>query len=146
MTASSNGTTTNNNLSPSQSKSHCLLFSLGGHKDVVHCIVPLPNRDVLTAGGRHDATTQIWLQSQLKEATSAAVVAATISPPPIFTTAATTTNLCNNDADYVFAVEVLKDFKIKSKYGRSANTIRLNSNTNDKSHVWKQIGRASCSV
>jgi len=113
--ASASGTITTNNLSPSsQSKSDCLLFSLDGHQDVVKCIVPLPNGDVLTAGGRHDATTQIWSRVQLKEATTTAVATtATINNPPpiILATAATTTNLCGNDAGYVFAVAVLKDFK-----------------------------------
>ena len=36
-----------------------IAVSLDGHRDVVPCIRELPNGDLLTAGGRFDATTQI---------------------------------------------------------------------------------------
>mmetsp|Transcript_21100 Transcript_21100/g.58697 ORF Transcript_21100/g.58697 Transcript_21100/m.58697 type:complete len:730 (+) Transcript_21100:132-2321(+) len=105
-----------------------LLFSLAGHKDVVQCIVPLPNGDLVTAGGKHDATTQMWSRVQLETATVTATVKArnqgaryegdpgntkdSNSNSPQILTKAATANLCK-DAGYVFAVEVLRDFKSK---------------------------------
>ena len=41
-----------------------IAISLDGHKDVVSCICELPNGDLLTAGGRFDATTQRWKSSK----------------------------------------------------------------------------------
>jgi len=141
---------------PSQSRfSDCLQFSLDGHKDVVQCILPLPNGDVVTAGGKYDATTQVWSQSQLQKAAaitgeergdddnvdsgngddngndydngngngngndnSTRII---YSTPPILTMAATT-NLCK-EAGYVFAMELLKDFKSKSNGPRNKKQV-----------------------
>lgn len=106
-----------------------LIFTLDGHKDIVHCVLPLPNGDIMTAGGKMDATTQIWSRSQIREATARngdnrcggddmTVFTDNIgvqhtSPPPILRQAATT-NLCK-DAGYIFAAELLKDFKNQAK-------------------------------
>lgn len=93
---------------PRPLSSNPLLFSLAGHKDEVHCIMSLPNGDLLTAGGKHDATTQIWSRSQLQSATTRTETPAS---EPILAKAATV-NLCK-DAGYIFAAEVLEDFKSK---------------------------------
>ena len=39
---------------------------LNGHtKDAVHCMCALPNGDLLTGGGKLDATLQLWKKSQI---------------------------------------------------------------------------------
>jgi hypothetical protein len=101
-------------------------FTLDGHKDVVHSILPLPNGDLVTAGGKHDATTKVWSREQLRGAAprtrdnepvrgydgpADAMAVLESSPPPVLTEAATA-NLCK-DAGYVFATELLEDFKSK---------------------------------
>jgi hypothetical protein len=105
----------------------CLLFTLDGHKDVVQCILPLPNGDIITAGGKYDATMKIWSQSQLKEAATTSTAetyddnnnnssssntsetAISYCPPTILKNAAID-NFCK-EVGYVFAIECLKDFK-----------------------------------
>ena len=43
-----------------------VVSTLGGHtKDAVQCMLPLPNGDLLTAGGKYDATVQLWKSAQL---------------------------------------------------------------------------------
>jgi len=101
-------------------------FTLDGHRDVVHSILPLPNGDLVTAGGKHDATTKVWSREQLRGAAprtrvnervrgydgqADAMAVLESSPPPVLTEAATA-NLCK-DAGYVFATELLEDFKSK---------------------------------
>lgn len=100
-------------LDGSQQHDTIVLFALDGHKDVVHCLLPLPNGDLLTAGGKLDATTQIWSRSQLREAGE--------GKESVLTTAAVT-NLCK-DAGYIFAAKVLQDFKGKgSSTGSSSSS------------------------
>lgn len=106
-----------------------LLFSLDGHKDAVHCLLPLPNGDLVTTGGKHDATTQVWSSHQLEQAIASPPssesperttsdsdtienLPSSQSVPKKILTQAATPNLCK-DAGYVFAVEVLPDFKHK---------------------------------
>merc|ERR1711937_49849 len=102
-------------LDGSQQYDTTVLFALDGHKDVVHCLLPLPNGDLLTAGGKLDATTQIWSRSRLREAGEGK------ESPPVLMTAAVT-NLCK-DAGYIFAAKVLQDFKGKgSSTGSSSSS------------------------
>jgi WD40 repeat protein len=42
---------------------------LNGHSDRVKCICPLPDGGILTAGGKFDATTQLWCSDALLKAT-----------------------------------------------------------------------------
>ena len=42
---------------------------LDGHRDKVTCICPLPDGSLLTAGGKFDATVQLWQSEILAEAT-----------------------------------------------------------------------------
>ena len=93
-----------------------VLFVLDGHKDVAHCLLPLPNEDLLTAGGKLDATTQIWSRSQLREAAGGEGQ----ESPPVLTVAAAT-NLCK-DAGYIFAAIILQDFKGKESTGSSSSS------------------------
>jgi len=106
-----------------------LIYTLDGHKDIVHCVLPLPNGDILTAGGKLDAMTKVWSRTQLREAltrtgekfgSSDDLTVFTdnmgvqhSSPPPILRQA-DTTNLCK-DAGYIFSAELLKDFKSQSE-------------------------------
>ena len=120
----------------------CLLFTLDGHKDVVQCILPLPNGDIITAGGKYDATLQIWSQSQLKEATTTSTATThdnsnnnnnnksnrnsssetTISGcPPTILKKAAIDNFCK-EVGYVFAIECLKDFKNDKNSNNPTNT------------------------
>jgi len=99
-------------LDGSQQHDTTVLFSLDGHKDVVHCLLPLPNGDLLTAGGKLDATTQIWSRSQLREAGE--------GKESVLTTAAVA-NLCK-DAGYIFAAKVLQDFKGKGSSTGSSSS------------------------
>lgn len=117
---------------PSSLQSSCsdgpLLFSLDGHKDVVQCILYLPNGDLVTAGGKLDATTKVWSRSQLKAIAvkkNGIAEDAAHSPPQILTEAATT-NLCK-DAGYIFAVELLKDFKSKGDPGDTKGETKTNN-------------------
>jgi WD40 repeat protein len=71
------------------------LSVLNGHKDVVQCICELPNGDLLTAGGKLDATLQLWKQEQ--DITVQTESAKTLS-----------------DVGYVFALAVLSDAKAGS--------------------------------
>jgi hypothetical protein len=100
-------------------------FTLDGHKDVVTSILPLPNGDLVTSGGKMDATTQVWSRSQLRGAASRireldytnganyGVAFLDSSPPPPILTEASTIDLCG----YVFATELLEDFKGKDDSG-----------------------------
>ncbi|OEU17817.1 hypothetical protein FRACYDRAFT_238244 [Fragilariopsis cylindrus CCMP1102] len=120
----------------------CLLFTLDGHKDVVQCTLPLPNGDIITAGGKYDATLQIWSQSQLKEATTTSTATThdnsnnnnnnksnrnsssetTISGcPPTILKKAAIDNFCK-EVGYVFAIECLKDFKNDKNSNNPTNT------------------------
>jgi len=113
-------------------------FTLDGHKDVVTSILPLPNGDLVTSGGKMDATTQVWSRSQLRGAAARirdldyangtaggrdnyGVAFLDSSPPPPILTEATKSNLCG----YVFAAELLEDFKDKENGDKS------NSNSAD---------------
>jgi hypothetical protein len=114
-------------------------FTLDGHKDVVTCILPLPNGDLVTSGGKMDATTQVWSRSQLRGAAARireqdgvnggldnySVAFLDASPPPPILTEATTINLCG----YVFAAELLEDFKSKENGGGKGD--KSNSNSAD---------------
>ena len=69
-----------------------LVATLTGHAgDAVTCLCPLPNGDLLTAGGKLDATLQLWSRAQL----SAVGVHATA------------TQRLPKDVGYVFALVVL---------------------------------------
>ena len=105
-------------------KSHIdpLDFTLDGHKDVVQHILSLPNGDIVTAGGKHDATTKVWSWARIRAATgehteqgdtTSIVSFLDASPPPILKNASS-----NNLAGYVFGMALLEDFK-----GRSSDDI-----------------------
>jgi hypothetical protein len=78
-----------------------LTMTIQGHKDAVSCIQSLPNGDLITAGGKFDATVKVWSGSQL---------AATASSSRMVLTEPFTANLCK-DVGYVFALTVLEDIK-----------------------------------
>ncbi len=93
-------------------------FTLDGHKDVVQSILPLPNGDLVTAGGKLDATTKVWPRAKLLAATGIATdqgdTASIISMldaafPPVLKKADTA-----NLAGYCFGMELLEDFKRKN--------------------------------
>jgi WD40 repeat protein len=71
------------------------LAVLNGHKDVVQCICELPNGDLLTGGGKLDATLQLWKQEQ--DITVQTESAKTLS-----------------DVGYVFSLATLPDAKAGS--------------------------------
>ena len=90
-------------------------YTLDGHKDVVQHILALPNGDILTAGGKMDATTKVWPWAKLRAATGGhteqgeSVSIASLldaSPPPILRNASS-----NNIAGYVFGMDLLEDHK-----------------------------------
>ena len=43
---------------------------LDGHRDRVTCICPLPDGRLLTAGGKFDATVQLWYSETLTKVTN----------------------------------------------------------------------------
>jgi WD40 repeat protein len=77
---------------------------LDGHKDVVQCLCELPNGDLLTGGGRFDATLQLWKSSQCKE--NDGVVRVVHSKPAKML----------EDVGYVFSLAVLPDQTPGSTY------------------------------
>jgi WD40 repeat protein len=79
-----------------------LTMTIKGHKDAVSSIQPLPNGDLITAGGKFDATLKVWSRSQLTATAS--------SLPYIVLTEPFMVNLCQ-DVGYVFALTVLDDMK-----------------------------------
>jgi WD40 repeat protein len=76
-----------------------LIRTIQGHKDAASCIQPLPNGDLITAGGKFDATMKVWSGSQLA-----------LSLPCTVLTEPFSVNLCA-DVGYVFALTVLEDTK-----------------------------------
>jgi len=102
-----------------------LVTSLTGHadKDAVICMKQLPNGDLLTGGGKLDATLQLWTNAQLlgqsddgqTNTTTTAVV-----PKP---------HKSLSEVGYVFAIEVLPDAKQDSSYYAVAvaryNTVKI---------------------
>ena len=53
---------------PDENGKITIVKALNGHvKDSVQCILPLPNGDLLTAGGKHDATLQLWKANQMQQ-------------------------------------------------------------------------------
>jgi WD40 repeat protein len=86
-----------------------LAMTLDAHQDAASCLLPLPNGDLISAGGKHDATMKVWSNAQLSmKPTSARTV---LSEPA-------TTNLCK-DSGYVFALTVLNDLKTPESPGRA---------------------------
>lgn len=117
-----------------------LVYTLNGHKDAVYCVLPLPNGDLVTAGGKLDATTQVWSRAQLREAEGGDDVwldnmemqkkRLSSLPPPILRLAATP-NLCK-DAGYVFAATLLKDYKNQSDSdGASSSKLKSTSDASN---------------
>lgn len=47
--------------------SFCVVATINGHQDAVQCLCELPNGDLLTGGGKMDATIKMWSQQQLYE-------------------------------------------------------------------------------
>jgi len=102
-----------------------LQASLTGHadKDAVICMQQLPNGDLLTGGGKLDATLQLWTKSQLSandkmhedDAEPSVVV------PKSHKTL--------TDVGYVFAIELLPDVKVGSNHFAVAvaryNTVKI---------------------
>jgi WD40 repeat protein len=74
--------------------------TLDGHKDVVTCIKALPNGDILTGGGKMDATLQLWTNSQLKPQTEVQ----------------TESSKTLSDVGYIFGLAVLPDTKPGSEH------------------------------
>jgi WD40 repeat protein len=94
-----------------------IIVVLGGHeKDAVICMCQLPNGDLVTGGGKHDATLQLWSRKQIegdeKEEQSILESRKTLT-----------------DVGYVFALTVLPDGKVGSNYYAIAaaryNTVKL---------------------
>ena len=50
-------------------ESATVMAVLDGHRDRVTCICPLPDGTLLTAGGKFDATVQLWSADTLSNAT-----------------------------------------------------------------------------
>ena len=120
---------TMNNNNNNNNNNNPLVFTLDGHKDVVRCILPLPNGNIVTCGGKFDATTKVWSRLLLQEATVANNTQ-TGRPPTIVLTKATIPNLCK-DAGYIFAAVVLEDFKPKvTNTTDDANERNPNNNGN----------------
>jgi WD40 repeat protein len=69
--------------------------TLDGHKDVVTCMKTLPNGDILTGGGKMDATLQLWTNSQLKHQTAVQ----------------TKSSKTLSNVGYIFSLAVLPDAK-----------------------------------
>ena len=91
--------------------------TLNGHaNDAVICMCELPNGDMLTGGGRLDATLQLWTKEQVIRAAE---------PMAVQTKAHKTLS----DVGYVFALAVLPDVKNDSKYFAVAaaryNTVKI---------------------
>jgi len=90
---------------------------IGGHdKDAVMCACQLPNGDLLTAGGKLDATLQVWSRQQVYgEGPDGRIL---VKSKKTLT-----------DVGYVFALSVLLDSKVDSNYYAVAaaryNTVKL---------------------
>jgi WD40 repeat protein len=86
---------------------------LDGHTDAVQCMRLLPNGDLLTGGGKFDATLKMWERSQLQyledDETNHAAPRAE---------AELTTNVATTlpDVGYVFSLAVLPDEKPGSSH------------------------------
>ncbi|CAB9508530.1 ubiquitin thiolesterase activity [Seminavis robusta] len=102
----------------------CIQSTLTGHtKDAVICMCQLPNGDLVTGGGKLDATLQLWSGSQLLDPNvSESGEAASLSVQAQATKTLT-------DVGYVFALEVLPDAKDDSNYFALAagryNTVKI---------------------
>ena len=84
-----------------------LTTTLDGHKDVVSCVCELPDvTTLLTAGGKHDATIQVWT-SPLSEDRSRSSHAPTMQRQSTRTL---------EEIGYVFALVAIKDQKQGSPY------------------------------
>jgi hypothetical protein len=83
-----------------------VVTTVNGHQDAVQCLCELPNGDLLTGGGKMDATIKLWGQTQLYESTSGG--AALLTDP--------TKSLPSAEIGYVFGLQVLSDTKADSKH------------------------------
>jgi WD40 repeat protein len=90
----------------------CVLATIFGHQDPVQCLCELPNGDLLTAGGKMDATIKMWSQKQLYERSESIAPSNSISGETrehVLVDPAKT--LPSSEAGYVFALQVLLDQK-----------------------------------
>jgi hypothetical protein len=95
------------------------MVGLNGHeKDAVICMCQLPNGDLLTGGGKNDATLQLWSREQIdgeEEQRDEPMIRESRKKL--------------NDVGYVFALTVLPDAKVGSNYYAIAaaryNTVKL---------------------
>ena len=89
----------------------------GHHKDAVICMCQLPNGDLLTGGGKNDATLQLWSRKQIDGEEERVEQMIRESRRTL------------NDVGYVFALTVLPDAKLGSNYYAIAaaryNTVKL---------------------
>jgi WD40 repeat protein len=101
---------------------------LNGHQDAVRCMCELPNGDLLTGGGKMDATLQLWTSAVIKSpATSSSSSTQEQDETQVLVQNKAEKTL--GDVGYVFSLAVLPDAKPDSNHFAVAaaryNTVKL---------------------
>lgn len=87
----------------------CILSTIDAHSDVVRCMCALPGGSLATGGGKHDATTRVWTETQL-DGNSVAIADGATDGQVL------TEGRILEDVGYVFALVVLPDEKPGSRH------------------------------
>jgi len=90
----------------SEARSASVDISLDGHKDVATCVCELPDGSILTGGGKHDATVQLWSKAQLQAP----------SGDELPTKCITESTKTMEQMEYVLSLLVLRDAKEESNH------------------------------
>ncbi len=86
---------------------------LNGHQNAVRCMCELPNGDLLTGGGKMDATLQLWTSAYLKNpVTTTSTQEQEETQVPVQSKAKKTLG----DVGYVFSLAVLPNAKPDSNH------------------------------
>jgi WD40 repeat protein len=104
------------------SSSFSILVTINGHQDAVSCLCELPNGDLLTTGGKMDATIKLWSHKQIYErnsesrtsGSSTSNIGETHEEHDVLVDP--TKTLPSSEAGYVFALQVLLDKKPRSSH------------------------------
>jgi WD40 repeat protein len=86
---------------------------LNGHQDAVRCMCELPNGDLLTGGGKMDATLQLWTSASLKNPATTMSAQEQEETQVLVQSKAEKTL---GDVGYVFSLAVLPDAKPDSNH------------------------------
>jgi WD40 repeat protein len=100
---------------------------LNGHQDAVRCMCELPNGDLLTGGGKMDATLQLWTSAYLKSPATSSTSTQEQEETQVLVQSKAEKTL--GDVGYVFSLAVLPDAKADSNHFAVAaaryNTVKL---------------------